>query len=200
MKKTIATLLMLLLAASLAFSQTPHKSGIKCAVVKTVTENRGGVKSYNTLWFDDYGAKEKNLTTMDMGAGMGVAEWKSVSVGDKTYNFDDSRKKVTTMDRIDLNYLDTENAVAKARKMTVLGNETVGGRPCVKIQEKVKQLLHTATVTSWVWQGIPIKYDIDNPESHTTLIEIVQQKSLPASTFEIPADYTIQEQKAPKKK
>ena len=42
-----------LLAVSMAMAQAQHKYEIKCAIVKTVTENSGGQKSYTTLWFDD---------------------------------------------------------------------------------------------------------------------------------------------------
>ena len=127
MKKTFSILLCVL-AATAALAQTPHKYGIKCAIVKTVTENSGGQKSYTTLWFDDYGAKERSEVTMDMGNGMGEAKW----------------------------------------------------------EEHVKQILHTATVTSWVWKGIPIKYTVDNPRSTTTLVSLEQKSSLPASLFTVP--------------
>ena len=85
MKKSFSILLCVL-AATAAIAQTPHKYGIKCAIVKTVTENSGGQKSYTTLWFDDYGAKERSEVTMDMGSGMGEAKWVTISLPDgKSY-------------------------------------------------------------------------------------------------------------------
>ena len=128
-------------------------------IVKTVTDN-GGRKSYNTLWFDNYGAKEKSVTTMDMGGGMGDAEWVTISLEDgNSYMLDNTRKTATVMKRQDVNYLDMPEKVAKARKAKVIGEETIGGRKCVKWEEHVKQILHTSTVVSWVWKGIPIQYN-----------------------------------------
>lgn len=43
-----------------------------------------------------------------------------------------------------------------------------------------------ATVTSWVWKGIPIKYTVDNPRSTTTLVSLEQKSSLPTSLFTVP--------------
>lgn len=188
MKKLITASILLLLAACV-FAQAPHKYGIKCGIVKTVTDNAGR-KSYNTLWFDDYGAKEKTMTKMDMGGGMGDAEWVSISIGDKTYMLDAARKTATANKRLDINYLDMPEDMVKARKAKVIGEETINGRKCVKWEEHIKQILHTATLVSWVWKGIPIQYTIDKPKSTTTLISIEQPKSLSSSIFTIPADYT----------
>lgn len=188
MKKIICVLVLLGLALG-ANAQVPRKYGIKCGIVKTVTESSGR-KSYNTLWFDNYGAKEKSVTTMDMGGGMGQAEWITISLEDgKSYMLDNSRKTVTVTKRQDINYLDMPEQVARARKAKVVGEETVGGRKCVKWEEKVKQVLHTATVVSWVWKGIPVQYNIDNPKSQTTLVELKQPKSIDPKTFAIPKDY-----------
>ena len=190
MKKFLTLAVLLVLTAG-AFAQAPHKYGIKCGIVKTVTDNDGR-KSYTTLWFDDYGAREKSVTTMDMGGGMGEAEWITISLEDgKYYMLDNARKAATAMARQDVNYLDMPDAVAKARKSRIIGEETIDGRKCVKWEEKVKQILHTATMVSWVWNGITIKYTVDKPKSVTTLIELQQPKTLPASTFAIPEDYKI---------
>lgn len=188
MKKGFFVLLMLSLAC-VVWAQAPHKYGIKCGIVKTVTDN-GGRKSYNTLWFDNYGAREKSVTTMDMGGGMGEAEWITISLEDgNSYMIDNTRQAVTVMKRQDVNYLDMPEQQAKARKAKVLGEETIGGRKCVKWEEHVKQVLHTATVVSWVWKGIPVQYNIDNPKSQTTLVELKQPKSIDPKTFAIPKDY-----------
>ena len=192
--KKVLTIALCLLTLSSAFAQTSHKYGVKCAIVKTVTENANGQKSYNTLWFDDYGARERTLTSMDMGGGMGTAEWLYVSLPDgKTYMVDESRKSATATKRIDINYLDMAEDVAKARKARVIGQEKVDGRDCTVWEEKVKQILSTATINSWVWKGIPVKINIDKPKSSTTLLSIEQKSSLPASLFTIPKDYTVKD-------
>ncbi|MCR5325858.1 MAG: hypothetical protein K6E37_03800 [Bacteroidales bacterium] len=186
MKKAFSILLCVL-AATAVLAQAPHKYGIKCAIVKTVTENSGGQKSYTTLWFDDYGAKERSEVTMDMGSGMGEAKWVTISLPDgKSYMLDRSGKSAKTTPRVDVNYLDMPEKVAKSRKAKVIGEEKVGSRMCTKWEEHVKQILHTATVTSWVWKGIPIKYTVDNPRSTTTLVSLEQKSSLPASLFTVP--------------
>ena len=188
MKKLI-TLAVLLLFSVGGFAQNYHKYDIKCGIVKTETNSSGRI-SRNTLWFDDYGAKEKSVTTMDMGGGMGDAEWVTISLPDgKSYMLDATRKSYVVQDRLDINYLDMPENVVKARKARVIGEETINGRKCVKWEEKVKQILHTATMVSWVWKGIPIKFTIDKPKSETTLIEIQQPKSISSSVFAIPSDY-----------
>lgn len=192
---------MLLLAAALcltagALAQAPHKYGIKCGIVKTVTVNKYGTKSYNTTWFDDYGAKERSVTSMDSGNDIGTVEWVAIAPGDgKVYMLDDTHKIATATASGQINYLNMPEDVAKARKAKVIGEETVDGRKCVKWEEHIKQLLQTSTQITWVWQGIPIKYTIDKPKSETTLVELKQPKSIPASTFAIPDGYTVKELK-----
>lgn len=191
MKKAIS-LLFGLLAVTVALAQAPHKYEIKCAIVKTVTENSAGQKSYTTLWFDDYGAKERSEVTMDMGSGMGEAKWITISRPDgKSYSLDESRKNAKTTPRIDVNYLNMPESLMKSRKAKVIGEEKIGGRLCTIWEEHVKQILHTATMTSWVWKGITIKYTVDNPRTTTTLVSIENKSSLPASLFEVPKDYTV---------
>ncbi len=191
--RRVISLVIGLLAVTAVFAEVPHKYGIKCAVVKTVTENAGGQKSYNTIWFDNYGAVERTSTSMDMGGGMGTVEWVTVCLADGTaFMLDDSRKlasQVSTMQVV--NYLNMSDEMQKARKAKIIGEETIDGRPCVVWEERVKQILSTAKITSWVWKGIPIKYNIDKPKSSTTLISIEQKKSLPASLFKIPEGYEI---------
>ena len=191
---------MLLLAAALcltagALAQAPHKYGIKCGIVKTVTDSDGR-KSYTTLWFDDYGAKEKSVVKIEMGGGMGTSEWVAINREDgKSYVLDDARKTATVKKRTDVNYLNMPEDVVKSHKAKVLGEETIDGRKCVKWEEHVKQILHTATQITWVWEGIPVKYTVDKPKSETILIELQRPKSIPASTFVIPDGYTIKELK-----
>ena len=62
MKKLLLLAALLLVAAG-AYAQAPKKYGIKCGIVKTVTD-ASGRKSYPTVWFDDYGAKEKSVVKM----------------------------------------------------------------------------------------------------------------------------------------
>ena len=191
MKKALI-LIIGLLTVTFAMAQAPHKYEIKCAIVKTVTENSNGQKSYTTLWFDDYGAKERSEVTMDMGGGMGEAKWITISLPDgKSYSLDETRKNAKATPRININYLDMPESLAKSRKSKVIGEETIGGRKCTIWEEHVKQILHTATMKSWVWKGITIKYTVDNPRSTTTLVSIENKSSLPKSLFEVPKDYTV---------
>lgn len=190
MKKVFFLLLCMLITVS-AFSQSYKKYGVKCGIVKTVTD-ASGRKSYNTTWFDHYGALEKTIVTMDMGGGMGVSEWVTISLEDgNSYMLDATRKQVTVTKRVDVNYLDMPADIAKARQAKQIGEETLDGRKCVKWEEHVKQILHTATMVSWVWEGIPVKYTINNPKSETTLIEFEQKKSFSDEMFAIPADYKV---------
>ena len=69
-----------LLVVFMSLAQAQHKYEIKCAIVKTVTENSNGQKSYTTLWFDEYGAKERSEVTMDLGSGLGEAKWITLSL------------------------------------------------------------------------------------------------------------------------
>ena len=190
--KRVFVLILCLFAVSLVFAQGPRKYGIKCAVVKTVTENAGGQKSYNTLWFDDYGTRERSVVTMDYGGDMGKVEWVTVLPGDgSSYMLDESRKQASEVANFVVNYLNMSDEMKAARKAKILGEETIDGRSCVIWEERVKQILSTAKITSWVWEGIPIKYNIDKPKSSTTLLSIEKKPSLPASLFEIPSGYKI---------
>ena len=191
--KKVFVLIFCLFTVSLIYAQGPRKYGIKCAIVKTVTENANGQKSYNTLWFDDYGARERSVVSMDYGPDMGTVEWVTVFPGDgSSYLLDESRNQASEVaNAVIVNYLNMSDEMKAARKAEILGEEMIDGRLCVKWEERVKQILSTAKITSWVWEGIPIKYDIDRPKSSTTLISIEKKSSLPASMFKIPEGYKV---------
>ena len=191
--KKVFVLILCLFTVSLIYAQGPRKYGIKCAIVKTVTENANGQKSYNTLWFDDYGARERSVVSMDYGRDMGTVEWVTVFPGDgSSYLLDESRNQASEVaNAVIVNYLNMSDEMKAARKAKILGEEMIDGRLCVKWEERVKQILGTAKITSWVWEGIPIKYDIDRPKSSTTLISIEKKPSLPASMFKIPEGYKV---------
>ncbi|MBO4476342.1 MAG: hypothetical protein J5737_06450 [Bacteroidales bacterium] len=188
MKKLLIAAALVLVAAG-ALAQAPHKYGIKYGIVKTVTD-AGGQKTTTTLWFDEYGARERSSVKKDLGNGMGEAEWVTISLPDgKSYLLDATRKTSTVIPRPDINYLNMSDEAKAARKAKIVGKETIDGLECDIWEENVKQILGTVKVVSWVWKGIPVKYTTDNPKSETMLSGFEQPASIDPSLFEIPADY-----------
>ena len=188
--KKIVTIVLLLSCVLVAQAQGKRLYGVKSAILKTVTTT-GEAKSYDTRWIDDYGAKEKSVTKMDMGETLGMYESTILMVGDDAWaiNQDGKAKKMEGRPMIDWNNLSDKDR--KAMDLEELGTEEYKGKTCKVYSYKQKQLLTKVSVTVWVWEGIVIRQHIKKKlsESWIELESLKVNVPIPAGTFNIPKEY-----------
>lgn len=192
MKKTLTLVSLLLCLTGLqAQNKVPEKLyGVKSAIVKTVTTT-GDQKSYDTRWIDDYGQKEKSVTTMDMGPEFGLYKATTLLVGDDAWliNSDDKAKKMEGRPFIDWRNLSEKDI--KAFEVKDLGTEEYKGKTCQVYSYKQKQLLTKVTITIWLWEGLVIRQHIKKKmsESWIELESLQVNVPIPKGTFDIPKEY-----------
>jgi hypothetical protein len=185
MKKYLILALSVLFATA-AFAQNTPIYGVKSGILKTVTTT-GDQKSYNTQWFDDYGKKDKSLTTMSMG-DFGEYSATVLMVGDDCWLINQDGKAKKAEARPVLNWRDLSEKNITDFNITDLGTEEYTGRTCRVFSYEEKQFLTKVKITNWVWEGLVIKQVIKKKlsESVTELEDLKVNVSIPASTFAIP--------------
>ena len=180
--KRIITLCAVLLVAVTAMAQDGAKRyGIKSGSYKMEMDMMGQVIT-NTVYFDDYGAKE--ATVMNM---MGM-EMTQLNRDGKMYVINKAEKSVQEMPQQgSINYLDLTDEVIAKNKVKEIGTETVSGKDCIIYTTELSQMGQTAKATVSVWNGFAMKTSIDaGGFAITTKIVEINEGPVDAALFEIP--------------
>lgn len=186
MKRILLSILAIGLLLPLG-AQENARYGVKSGYMKTVSI-MGDYKSYNYLWFDDYGDKEKGLTEMNMGE-MGVFNAITIFIGDEAWAINDNNEVKKMDGRPQLNYLTATEEDLKKFKVQKIGEEEYKGYPCTVYQEERKQMLAKVKVTSWVYKGITIRQVFKKKLTADTIVELEELQEnapIPANTFDLP--------------
>ena len=182
MKKILSLCAVLLVAATAMAQDGAKEYGLKSGSFKTEMDMMGQTIS-QTTYFDDYGAKQS--TSMSM---MGMEMTQIVKDG-KNYLVNKAEKSVQEMpmQQQSVNYLNLTDEVIAKNKIKEVGNETVAGKECTKYTLEISQMGQTAKATVSVWNGIPMKTDID-AGGFNIVTKVVEVKEGPvdAALFEIP--------------
>ena len=168
---------------------------------KPVVSQRYGVKSgvifydapMNTkqeLYFDDYGAKEVSITSIDMG----VAKSKSIEIRKDgfSYTYEEGKaegtKKAWYIQNTD--YSKADPRTIERYKLKDLGTEIVAGKDCKKFSAE----FGGAPMISWTWNNILIK-SATKMGGADFVIEAtkIQDGSVDSKIFELPAGVTFKE-------
>lgn len=142
------------------------------------------------LYFDDYGAKEVFITSIDLG----IAKSKSTEIrmDGYTYKFDNDKKEgiKTKWYTNDFNYSKPDPAMMERYKVKDLGSETIGGKQCKKYSAEFGK----TPITTWVWNNIMVK-SITNFGGKDMIIEAtkIEETSVDPKIFELPAGVTFKE-------
>ena len=185
--KKISALFLLLTLCGLAWAQDFKPFGIKSGYMKTATMKGQDKIADNQLWFDDYGNKEKSITTTFMGEEMGSFDATVLIVGDKCWMIDDNGKAKELGGRPEIIFNQLTDQDKKNMKFKDLGTEEYQGKLCHKYYYEQKQLVKSK-VTAWVWEGLILKQEIKQTFGSTVieLVELKENTSVPASTFAVP--------------
>ena len=179
--KKILTLCAVLLLAATTFAQAP-RYGIKSGTYKTEMDMMGQTIT-NTVYFDDFGAKE--ATSMSM---MGM-EMTQINKDGKMYLVNKGEKSVQEMpqQQQSINYLNLTDEVIAKNKIKETGKETVAGKECTVYTYEMSQMGQTVKVTASIWNGIAMKTTIDmGGFAMTTKVVEVTEGPVDAALFEVP--------------
>ncbi len=169
---------------------------------KPVVNQRYGVKSgvifYNApmntkqeLYFDDYGAKEVSITSIDMG----IAKSKSIDIKKDgfSYTYEEGKNEGTKKAwyaAASTDYSKADPKTIERYKIKDLGTETIAGKDCKKFSAE----FGGSPIVSWTWNDILIK-SVTKMGGADFVIEAtkIQDGSVDPKIFELPAGVTFKE-------
>ncbi len=169
---------------------------------KPVVSQRYGVKSgvifYDApmgtkqeLYFDDYGAKEVSITSIDLG----VAKSKSIEIRKDgfSYTYEEGKNEGTKKAwyvPASTDYSKADPKTLERYKVKDLGTETVAGKDCKKFSAE----FGGSPIVSWTWNNILIK-SVTKMGQGEFVIEAtkIQDGSVDPKIFELPASVTFKE-------
>ena len=193
--RTIWTVL-LLLVATMGWAQEPeHFYGMKSGRVKQKVAVMGQ-EQVMEAYFDDWGNTQGSILSVE--GAQGLVEILTLKKGDKVtmVQLDTNEGMTTTSQEAAVNYLNlTDEMIDKYQileldeKQTVLGHECTGYNMIQDLQGQQAQ------VTSWVWNGIPLKSELKMGEITQTIevLELEEVSEVPAKYVTIPEDAKITE-------
>lgn len=208
MKKLLFTLfaLVFIIACSKTEEQKPENTDQQTATIQespeTVVSQRYGIKSgvifYDApmgakqeLYFDDYGAKEVSITSIDLG----IAKTKTIEIRKDgfSYTYEEGKNEGTKKAW----YVPANTDFSKADPKTLerykvkdLGTENIAGKECKKFSAE----FGSSPIVSWTWNNILIK-SVTKMGQGEFVIEAtkVQDGGVDSKMFELPAGVTFKE-------
>jgi len=165
------------------------------------TTKRYGIKSgvifYNApmdtkqeLYFDDYGAKELFITSIDLG----VAKSKTIEIRMEgfSYSYKDGEKEGTKRAwyTSDMDYSKADPKAIERYKVKDLGTEIIGGKECKKFSAE----FGSSPILTWSWNNIMVK-SITKMGENDFVIEAtkIQETSVDPKMFELPQGVIFKE-------
>lgn len=173
-----------------------NKYEIKSGIVEYKTQTMG-TDVVQTLYFDDYGAKEANEMAMEI-AGI-KSNTRSITKDGYMYNLDLTTKTGTKTKTFaaagaDINFSELTDEMVKRMNLKKIGSENFAGKTCDKYTIDYTDLSMKGSFL--VWKGVPLKSEVDLSTIHTTMVakNFQENADVPAEKFEIPSDFNITEQ------
>lgn len=208
MKKLLFTLFVLvfIIACSKTEEQkvenTEQQNVTKEETTRPVVSQRYGIKSgvifYDApmgakqeLYFDDYGAKEVSITSIDLG----IAKTKTIEIRKDgfSYTYEEGKNEGTKKAwyvPANTDFSKADPKILERYKVKDLGTETIAGKECKKFSAE----FGSSPIVSWTWNNILIK-SVTKMGQGEFVIEAtkVQDGSVDSKLFELPAGVTFKE-------
>jgi hypothetical protein len=166
--------------------ETTHRYGIKSGVI--FYDAPMGTKQ--ELYFDEYGAKELFITSVDLG----VAKSKSIEIRKDgfSYNYEEGKTEGTKRAWYvsDMDYSKADPKTLERYKVKDLGTEMIDGKECKKFSAEVG----SSPILTWSWNNIMIK-SITKMGGNDFIIEAtkIQETPVDPKMFELPDGVTFKE-------
>lgn len=191
MKKPLLFILALMMVFGAQAQESAKRYGIKSGILHLMAST-GGHETEETQYFDDYGAMEALVFTIDV-PGLVKYDTYTVTKGEKAWMFTDtegkkSKAKAFDNPTPDLNFLNLTPEAAEKYKVKELGHEDVLGYDCTKYTYEIMQGRKTCYWTAWVYKGVILKSitKIGRQESTIEATRFEKNVTVPAKVFEIP--------------
>jgi hypothetical protein len=174
-------------------SSKSGKYAMKSGIVE-YNSSTMGVNVAQTLYFDDFGAKEAIETSMEVA---GIKN-NTVNINKDGYMYTlnmiaktGTKQKIPAQANIDFNNLSDD--IMKEMNLKKEGSEDFAGKKCDKYTIDNTKLQMKGSFL--VWKGIALKSDLDFSSMKTQMMakNIKEDASVPAEKFDIPADFKITE-------
>jgi len=142
------------------------------------------------LYFDDYGAKEVFITSIDFG----IAKSKSIQIRKDGFSYSYEEGKTegtkTAWYAENMDYSKTDPKTMERYKVKDLGTEIIDGKECKKFSAE----FGSSPIVTWSWNNIMVK-SITKMGGNDFVIEAtkIQETSVDPKMFELPADVTFKE-------
>ncbi len=163
-----------------------HRYGIKSGVISYIAP----MNTVQELYFDDYGAKELFITSIDLG----IAKTKNFEyrLDGFAYSYEEGktegqkRKWITN----DMDYSKADAKMMERYKVKDLGTETIDGKVCKKYSAE----FGGAPIYTWNWNNIMVK-SITQMGGNDFVIEAtkIQETTVDPNMFELPKGITFKE-------
>lgn len=168
---------------------------------KPVVNQRYGIKSgfiqytapmgtNQELYFEDYGAKELFITSIDLG----VAKSKTIEIRKDgfSYSYEEGKKEGTKRAwyTSDMDYSKADPKTLDRYKVKDLGTETIDGKECKKFSAEFGK----TPILTWSWNNIMVK-SVTQMGGKDFVIEAVkiQDTSVDPKMFELPQGVIFKE-------
>lgn len=154
MKKTL--IIVLIITSSMMALAQERKYDVKSGVVKNVSTVLGQ-KTESILYFDNYGQLEYS-TVRQAQNGTDETEISVISKDGRMYMINHQYKLIQEVDIPEsINYLNLTTEMVDKYKIEIIGEEQILGKDCIKYSAEFSQMDQIASLTIWVWKGIPLK-------------------------------------------
>ena len=163
-----------------------HRYGIKSGVI--FYDAPMGTKQ--ELYFDDFGAKEVFISSIDLG----MAKSKSIEIRKDGFSYSYEEGKTEGTKRAwytsDMDYSKADPKTLERYKVKDLGTETIDGKECKKFSAEFGK----SPILTWSWNNIMVK-SITKMGGTDFVIEAtkIQDTSVDPKIFELPAGVTFKE-------
>ncbi|MEO8231340.1 MAG: hypothetical protein ABI638_03605 [Ignavibacteriota bacterium] len=164
-----------------------HRYGIKSGVIFYDAP----MNTKQELYFDDYGAKEVSITSIDLG----VAKSKSIDIkkDGSSYTYEEGKTEGTKKAwyvPASTDYSKADPKSIERYKIKDLGTETLAGKECKKFSAE----FGSSPILSWTWNNILIK-SVTKMGGKDFVIEAtkIQDGNVDNKIFELPAGVTFKE-------
>lgn len=179
---------------------------LKSATYESETVMPGGMGTTTSkVTFDDYGKKSRTQikSSISFGGRSMNTSTNSLMVDGYVYTWQEGAKTGNKL-KLDDSKFDPRNGdfsklseeMKKKMNFKDEGTETVNGKECKVSSYTTEQMKGKV----WMWKQIPVKMEMSVVDKviTSTLKNIEENPSLPAGTFDVPADIEFKEMSMPK--
>lgn len=178
----------------------PKKYTVKSGIIEMTTDMMGEQKQ--TIYFDDYGAREATYTTISMEMMGQKINSSSVKIDADgwTSEFDPDAKTGKKYRSIGMpaggaptmNFSELTDKMKEDYKYKELETKQIAGKEAKGMSMEMSGM----KMKTWVWEGIPLYSEVDMGMKKPMILKVTSLQTdvpVPADKFTVPADIQLQD-------